>query len=108
MLVGAGEFLQGMAALDRDLLAAIGRARPRVAILPTASAPDGETVFRRWAQIHPLITVIGAFAGIRYLGLLGILIGPLALSYFFELVRLYNEEYVNLSGDIPDRPPPVT
>jgi predicted PurR-regulated permease PerM len=59
-------------------------------------------VFRRWAQIHPLITVIGAFAGIRYLGLLGILIGPLALSYFFELVRLYNEEYVNLSGDLPD------
>ena len=51
MLVGAGEFLQGMAALDRDLLAAIGRARPRVAILPTASAPDGETVFRRWAEL---------------------------------------------------------
>jgi cyanophycinase len=51
VLVGAGEFLQGMAALDRDLLAAIGRARPRVAILPTASAPDGETVFRRWAEL---------------------------------------------------------
>jgi predicted PurR-regulated permease PerM len=65
-------------------------------------------VFRRWAQIHPLITVIGAFAGVRYLGLLGLLIGPLAVSYFFELVRLYNEEYVSLSGDVPDRPPPVT
>jgi cyanophycinase len=51
VLVGAGEFLQGMVALDRDLLAAIGRARPRVAILPTASAPDGETVFRRWAEL---------------------------------------------------------
>lgn len=60
-------------------------------------------VFRRWAQTHPLITVLGAFAGVRYLGLLGLLIGPLALSYFFELVRMYNEEYVSLSGD--DRPP---
>jgi len=40
-----------MAAFDRDLLAAIGRARPRVAILPTASAPDGEAVFRRWAEM---------------------------------------------------------
>ncbi len=58
-------------------------------------------VFRRWAQTHPLITVLGAFAGVRYLGLLGLLIGPLALSYFFELVRMYNEEYVSLSGEAP-------
>jgi predicted PurR-regulated permease PerM len=58
-------------------------------------------VFRRWAKTHPLITILGAFAGVRYLGLIGILIGPLALSYFFELVRMYNEEYVNLSGDDP-------
>ena len=50
-LVGAGEFLPGMAAFDRDLLASIGRARPRVVILPTASAPDGESVFRRWADM---------------------------------------------------------
>jgi predicted PurR-regulated permease PerM len=59
-------------------------------------------VFRRWAQTHPLITILGAFAGVRYLGLLGLLIGPLALSYFFELFRMYNAEYVSLSGE--DRP----
>lgn len=40
-----------MIALDRELLAAIGRPRPRVVILPTASAPDGEAVFRRWAEM---------------------------------------------------------
>ncbi|MGI8818645.1 MAG: AI-2E family transporter [Gemmatimonadales bacterium] len=51
-------------------------------------------VFRRWAQIHPFITIIGAFAGIRYFGLLGLLIGPLAISYFFELIRMYREEYL--------------
>jgi cyanophycinase-like exopeptidase len=50
-LVGAGEFLPGMAAFDRDLLASIGRARPRVAIVPTASAPDGEAIFQRWARL---------------------------------------------------------
>lgn len=61
-------------------------------------------VFRRWAQTHPLITILGAFAGVRYLGLLGLLIGPLALSYFFELVRMYNEEYLSLSGDAPAPP----
>jgi len=50
-LAGSGEFLSAMAEVDRDLLAAIPRLRPRVVILPTASWPDGEEVFRRWATM---------------------------------------------------------
>ena len=49
-LVGAGEFLDTMAEFDRGLLAATGRARPRVVILPTAAADDGEAVFQGWAE----------------------------------------------------------
>jgi predicted PurR-regulated permease PerM len=51
-------------------------------------------VFRRWANIHPLVTLIGALAGVRYFGILGLLIGPLAVSYFFELIKMYGEEYL--------------
>lgn len=50
-------------------------------------------VYRRFAQIHPMVTLVGAIAGVRYFGILGILIGPLTLSYFFELIRMYREEY---------------
>ena len=50
-LVGSGEFLPGMADIDAALLAATGRTRPRVVVLPTASWPDGEEVFRRWAEM---------------------------------------------------------
>lgn len=50
VLVGSGEFTDAMERVDRDLLAAAGRPRPRVAIVPTASAPDGEAVFQRWAE----------------------------------------------------------
>jgi cyanophycinase len=50
-LVGSGEFLPEMAEFDADLLAATGRSRPRVAILPTASWPDGSEVFHRWATM---------------------------------------------------------
>jgi cyanophycinase len=50
-LVGAGEFLPSMAPFDLVLLAATGRKRPRVAILPTASFPDGEAVFDHWAAM---------------------------------------------------------
>src|SRR5262245_66255129 len=50
-LVGAGEFLPAMLDFDRALLQSTGRDRPRVAILPTASYPDGEDVFQRWAEM---------------------------------------------------------
>lgn len=50
-LVGSGEFLPAMADVDASLLAATGRRRPRVVVLPTASWPDGEDVFRRWASM---------------------------------------------------------
>ncbi len=56
-------------------------------------------VFRRWAQIHPFVTLIGALGGVRYFGILGLLIGPLALSYFFELISMYREEYLKDSPD---------
>ena len=51
-------------------------------------------ISNRYAQVHPLITLIGALAGVGYLGIVGLLIGPLALSYFFELLRMYQQEYL--------------
>lgn len=58
-LVGAGEFLPSMSSFDASLLAATGVARPRVVILPTASFPDGEAVFQRWAEMG-----VAHFAGL--------------------------------------------
>ncbi|HEU4673808.1 MAG TPA: Type 1 glutamine amidotransferase-like domain-containing protein [Candidatus Limnocylindrales bacterium] len=50
-LIGAGEFLPPMADIDRELLAGIAARRPRVVVIPTASWPDGEVTFRRWAAM---------------------------------------------------------
>ena len=52
-------------------------------------------VSRRWAHVHPVTTLVGALAGVRFFGLLGLLIGPLALSYFFELLNAYRREYTS-------------
>lgn len=49
-LVGSGEFLPPMAPVDRVLLETLGDA-PRVAIVPTAAAPDGDEVFERWLNL---------------------------------------------------------
>lgn len=51
-------------------------------------------VFARYSQVHPMLTLVGAVLGVSYFGLIGLLIGPLALSYFFELIRMYKEEYL--------------
>ena len=50
-------------------------------------------VYRRMSHIHPMTTIVGAFAGVAWLGVTGLLFGPLALSYFFELLRIYQLEY---------------
>ena len=55
-------------------------------------------IYRRFSTIHPLITLVGAICGVSVFGLLGLLIGPLALSYFFELTRMYREEYLQPEG----------
>lgn len=48
-------------------------------------------LFKRISGIHPMTTLVGAFAGVRIFGVVGVLIGPLLLSYFFELVRIDEE-----------------
>jgi predicted PurR-regulated permease PerM len=50
-------------------------------------------VYRRVSHIHPMITLVGAFAGVKYFGLLGVLLGPLAIAYLFALLQFYREEY---------------
>lgn len=60
-------------------------------------------VYRRVSNVHPMITLVGAFAGVRYFGLLGLLLGPLAIAYLFELLHFYRVEY----GTGPDVPEPT-
>jgi predicted PurR-regulated permease PerM len=56
-------------------------------------------VSQRISSVHPMITLIGAFAGLRFFGLLGLVLGPLSISYFFVLLRMYREEYSPLVLD---------
>jgi predicted PurR-regulated permease PerM len=45
------------------------------------------------AQLHPLTTLVGAFAGVGAFGLIGILLGPLAITWFFEMIAIYDAEF---------------
>ncbi len=66
-LVGAGEYQEGMLPVDKKLLERVN-GYPRVAVLPTASAPDGEGVPERWASM-----------GVEHFSQLGITAEPIML-----------------------------
>jgi predicted PurR-regulated permease PerM len=52
------------------------------------------TVSRRVGSVHPMVTLVGALAGMRLAGIPGIILGPVALAMFLALVDVYRSEYV--------------
>lgn len=66
-LVGAGEFLPTMLPVDKYLVEHLNET-PRVAIVPTASAPDGAGVPERWAKM-----------GVEHFAQLGVAVEPVML-----------------------------
>jgi cyanophycinase len=50
-LLGSGEYLAVMDAIDRRLLAASGKARPRVVCLPTAAGQEGPASVGKWMRM---------------------------------------------------------
>ncbi len=51
------------------------------------------TVLRKIGDVHPLITILGVIIGLSMFGFLGLVFGPLLISYFIVLVRIYRNEF---------------
>ena len=50
---------------------------------------------KKIGRIHPLITLIGIFIGVPLLGLIGIIAGPLIISYVILTLKMFKEEYID-------------
>lgn len=50
---------------------------------------------KKLGDIHPLVTVFGVIAGIQLFGFIGLIFGPLLISMFIVLLRIYSNEFVN-------------
>lgn len=48
---------------------------------------------KRFADVHPVITVFGVIIGLDLFGLPGLIFGPLMLSYFVIFIRMYRKIY---------------
>lgn len=47
---------------------------------------------KRMGDIHPLVTLAGIVLGVPIFGILGLVIGPLLLSYFIVLIKVFERE----------------
>lgn len=48
---------------------------------------------KRMADVHPIVTVLGLLVGVKYLGITGLIFGPLLISYFLILLKIYYSDY---------------
>ena len=48
---------------------------------------------KKMADVHPLITLLGVIMGLQYFGITGLIFGPLLISYFLILLKIYYREF---------------
>jgi predicted PurR-regulated permease PerM len=49
---------------------------------------------KKIGDIHPLITIFGVLAGLQLFGFIGLIFGPLLISMFILLLRIYGSEFL--------------
>jgi predicted PurR-regulated permease PerM len=59
-------------------------------------------VQKQLADIHPLVTLLGVMLGISLFGFIGVIFGPLLISVFFILFRIYIDEFGKVNANHPD------
>lgn len=57
-----------------------------------------DNIFRFWlakklGDVHPLITVFGVIIGVNLFGFIGIIFGPILISLFLIMIRIYTNEF---------------
>ncbi|WP_026915185.1 AI-2E family transporter [Christiangramia portivictoriae] len=52
-------------------------------------------VLEKLASVHPLITLFGVIVGVPLFGFIGLIFGPLLVSLFLLILKIYKKEYGN-------------
>lgn len=50
-------------------------------------------LLKKLDNVHPLITLIGVIVGVPLFGFIGLIFGPLLISLFLVVVRIYKKEF---------------
>lgn len=58
------------------------------------------TLLKKLGDVHPLITVFGVIIGLSLFGFIGLIFGPLLISLFMLLLKIYSSEFITKQRDI--------
>jgi len=58
------------------------------------------TLLKRIGDVHPLTTVFGVIIGLSLFGFIGLIFGPLLISLFMLLLKIYSSEFITKQRDI--------
>ncbi|MEO8961660.1 MAG: AI-2E family transporter [Ginsengibacter sp.] len=72
-----------------------------LAILTNVDYVARITILRKIGDVHPLITIFGVIVGISIFGFIGLVFGPLLISYFIVLIKIYRNEFNDVSIESP-------
>ncbi|HOU46226.1 MAG TPA: AI-2E family transporter, partial [Chitinophagales bacterium] len=50
-------------------------------------------LLKAFADIHPLVTLFGVITGLKLFGFIGLIFGPLLVSYFLLMIKIYVNEF---------------
>lgn len=53
------------------------------------------TLLKKMGDVHPVITILGVIVGLGLFGFIGLIFGPLLISYIIVLFKIYMNEFVN-------------
>jgi len=51
------------------------------------------TLLKKFGDVHPIVTILGVIIGLNLFGFLGLIFGPLLISYFLILTKIYINEF---------------
>ncbi|HEX6846410.1 MAG TPA: AI-2E family transporter [Chitinophagaceae bacterium] len=57
------------------------------------------TIMRKMGNVHPVITVLGVLIGLGLFGFIGLIFGPLLVSYIVVLFRIYMNEFTTMPDE---------
>lgn len=52
------------------------------------------TLLRRMGDVHPVVTILGVIVGLGLFGFIGLVFGPLLISYIILLFNIYANEFI--------------
>ncbi len=57
-------------------------------------------ILEKLSSVHPLITLFGVVVGVPLFGFIGLIFGPLLISLFLLILKIYKTEYSNINDNL--------